>query len=142
MKTSKDAQAVIYKKEAGTVLFLVISRLDKEKNEVHYRLVKGGVEQGENPKETIAREIKEEVGLSHIKIGDIIHHYSYNAGDICHDIDVFLVESIGEQAPSPDSTHEGGFTIKRAEWVDKETALQLLHFEEERGCVLKACSVI
>jgi len=47
MKISKDAQAVICKKDGDAIKFLLLKRFDKELDETHYRLVKGGIENEE-----------------------------------------------------------------------------------------------
>jgi 8-oxo-dGTP pyrophosphatase MutT (NUDIX family) len=142
MKVSKDAQAVIIRRGIHNKLFfLVIKRFDKDKQEDHYRLVKGGVEEGESSKETIQREVFEEVGIKKIDTVEFLSCYEYVGNDIKHEVDVFLL-AVGnaDEKLSPGSSNEGGFIIKDAVWLNKEKAINKLNFTDEKRMIEKAVS--
>lgn len=140
MKISKDAQPVIVKRDLDNNLsFLVIKRFDKDKQEDHYRLVKGGIDAGETAEQAARRESLEEVGLKNILESKELDKYEYTAGDIKHEVEAFILIA-GEESDelSPDSSNEGGFTIKEALWLSRDEALEKLNFEVERKMIDKA----
>lgn len=142
MKISNDAQAVIVKKEiSGESLFLIIKRFDKDKRVDHYRLVKGGVDEGESSEEAAQREVSEEVGIEKADAVEFLDHYEYIGGDVKHEVDVFLliVNSANGKLVT-DSSNEGGFTIKDVVWLDKEDALSKLNFPDEKRMIEKAAN--
>lgn len=142
MKISKDAQAVIAKKGiSGELLFLVIKRFDKDKQVDHYRLVKGGVDEGETSEEAAQREATEEVGIGKADAVEFLDHYEYVGGDVKHEVDVFLLifNDTNEKLVT-DSSNEGGFTIKDAVWLEREGALGKLNFPDEKRMIEKAAT--
>lgn len=136
MKTSNDAQAVIIKRNGDSFLFLVLKRFDKDKKEDHYRLVKGGIKKDENAKLAIQREVLEETGISHIEAVTPLCHYKYVGGDVCHEVDVFIVVSGINNRIRVGSEEEGGFTIKDALWMSGEDAMRKLTFEDEKELII------
>ncbi|MCK5026850.1 MAG: NUDIX domain-containing protein [Candidatus Pacebacteria bacterium] len=142
MKISKDAQAVIYKKDSDVIEFLLLKRFDKDLDETHYRLVKGGIEDGESSKEASVRETKEETGLTNLVAKEKLDQYSYQAGDVQHDVDVFLIENTENEEIKIDSTNEGGFTIEGVEWVSSDEANEYLNFDQEKSSIKKALNII
>jgi len=137
MKVKNDVQAIIIKKEGDDFLFLTIERLDRDTQESEIRFVKGGVEKGEEPEQALRREIKEEVGVTDIQHIEPLCHYSYIAGEVRHEVDVFLVLVDSHEVVSVNSSQEGGYTIKSAQWMTGEETAQKLTFEDERKLVLQ-----
>jgi 8-oxo-dGTP pyrophosphatase MutT (NUDIX family) len=143
MKISKDAQAVIIKKENGNVLFLVIKRFDKDKQEDHYRLVKGGIEEGESAEQAAKREVLEEVGIKKITKSEFLTQYEYVGGEVKHEVEVFiLTPEIDSYNLTINSTNEGGFTIKEAVWMNENDAKDKLNFTDEKKLIEKAVEKI
>ena len=93
MKISNDAQAVIVRRDGDSFLFLILKRFDKDKKEDHYRLVKGGIKRNESAERAIKREVSEETGIYNIETIEPLCHYTYIGGDVCHEVDVFIVLS-------------------------------------------------
>ncbi|MDD5318382.1 MAG: NUDIX hydrolase [Candidatus Pacebacteria bacterium] len=142
MKISKDVQAVVYRKSDVGIFFLLLKRFDRDKGEFHYRLIKGGLERGENSKDAVIREIKEESGLRSLSLNNVLGHYSYKAGDVKHDVEVFLVENTVFEKIKTDSENEGGFTIESAEWLSPEHTLEYLNFDQEKKSIRKTLETI
>ena len=142
MKISKDAQAVVYRKKDEQIEFLLLKRFDKDKNETHYRLIKGGIEDNETPEQTSIRETHEEVGLSKLETKKKLKEYSYQAGDIQHDVEVFLLENTGDEEVKVDSENEGGFTIEDAEWMLPEKAIEHLNFNQEKEAIRESIKIL
>jgi 8-oxo-dGTP pyrophosphatase MutT (NUDIX family) len=140
MKISRDAQAVIVRK-TGTneVSFLLIKRFDKDKQEDHYRLVKGGVEDDETSEEAAKRETFEEVGIKEIDTVELLDSYEYMGGEVKHEVEVYLLTtSSTEDNLKTDSSNEGGFTIKKAVWLNRDEAISKLNFADEKRMLEKA----
>lgn len=138
MKISKDALAVIAKvTETGTCSFLLLKRFDKDKQEDHFRLVKGGVEVDESSAETAEREAAEEVGVKTKKNLGLVDSYQYVVGEIKHEVEVYLLVA-EERGVSLDSSEEGGFTIKDAIWCNEEESIKKLNFAIEKEMIKKA----
>ena len=137
MKISKDAQAVIVRKVGDNVVYLLLKRFDKDKQEEHYRLVKGGVESNETSAQAAEREACEEVGITQLTNLGVIDSYQYTAGEVRHEVEVFLLEALDNKL-SLDSSHEGGFTIKDAVWCEKDEAISKLNFPDEKKMIEKA----
>lgn len=142
MKISKDAQAVVFRKNTDGINFLLLKRYDKEKERTDYRLIKGCVEKEEKPEETVIREIKEESGLENLSLLNKLDKYSYQAGDVLHEVSVFLVENIKNDEIKINSENEGGFTIEGAEWIPSEKVNSYLVFDQEKSSIQKALDLI
>ena len=138
MRISNDAQAAIFRlnKSSNKYEFLVLYRFDKEKNEDHYRLLKGGIKLGETPKRAIVREVEEEVGIKDALIVTDLYQYSYIVGEVLHNVRVFLINAkdVGDNLKI-DSAEEGVFTIKSAKWLNQEKAIEQLNFLEEKKVI-------
>ena len=142
MKINKDAQAVVFKKNANGIEFLLLKRYDKEQDRMDYRLVKGGIENNEKPKETVIREIKEETGLENLLLLNKLNEYSYQVGKVLHKVTVFLVESTKNDEIKVNSENEGGFTIENAGWFSFKKARNLLYFNQEKNAIEIALNLI
>lgn len=138
MKVSNDAQAVIMRRDGDSFLFLILKRFDKDKKEDHYRLVKGGIKRDESAERAIKREVLEETDIHDIETIEPLCHYSYVGGDVCHEVDVFIILSSTSDRIQISSEEEGGFTIKDASWMLGEDAIKKLTFEDERKLIVAA----
>ncbi|MFC1647986.1 bis(5'-nucleosyl)-tetraphosphatase [Nanoarchaeota archaeon] len=97
----------------------------------HWGFPKGGVEPGEEEKETALRELKEETGISEVKFIPGFRHvlrYQYKAGGEYRDKSV--VYFLGEtQAEDVKISHEHqGF-----KWLGFEEALEQITYGEEKN---------
>ncbi len=142
MKISKDAQAVIARKGSNNKLsFLVIKRFDKDKQEDHYRLAKGGVEEGESPEEAAQREAFEEAGIEKAVSVGLLGRYEYLSDNVKHEVEAFLLTvNNTDNNFSLDSSNEGGFIIRDAVWLNKDEAISKLNFTDEKRMIEKAAN--
>lgn len=93
----------------------------------------GHVDHGENPRECLARELIEELGIEP-RIGRLLYVHSFQKSEDTHYIE-FLFEVLnGEEythAPESDPTH--AYEITDTMWVGPESAIALLpaHVQED-----------
>lgn len=142
MKISKDAQSVVYRNINGVIEFLLLKRFDKDKDRSDYRLIKGGIKNNEAPEEAAIREVFEESGLAKIVLKNKLDEYSYQIGDIKHEVEVFLIENTEIEDIKTNSENEGGFIIEKAEWILPEKAISCLVFEQEKKSIQKSLDLI
>lgn len=124
---------------AGAVIF----REDKERKYLilhyesgHWDFAKGNIEKGENEKDTIKREVKEETGIGNIKFINglkekISYFYKHKGKTIFKEVIFYLVETKEEKVKL---SHEHiGY-----EWLNYENSLKRLTFANARKIIKKA----
>lgn len=129
MRIRKTVQAVIFSRDDRNKILLV-KKLDQKKPVYHWRLLKGGIEEGETPEEALKREIAEEVGLKNIRLLGIIYDYTYDFGDTKHVVTTYAVEVNPKEPIVLDTTEVVGCA-----WVDRNEALKLLYWDFEKNAV-------
>jgi 8-oxo-dGTP pyrophosphatase MutT (NUDIX family) len=122
--------SVVFKKQNNETIFLLLHRC------LHWNgweLVKGQLEGNESPEEAAQREVFEETGLKNIRIVKKIDHamrFFDRVQKKESEAFGFLVESLDEKAVSleqnPVKEHDS------FEWVDSDTVLKKLRFENMR----------
>ena len=87
-----------------------------------WELPGGRIEFGENPEETLRREIKEELGFGDLKIGKVVHIWSFvsQVEDSEHQFIVIVYECSSE---SPVIKHNDEY--EEYKWVDQDGVNQL-----------------
>ena len=68
MPREKSAGAIIFRKEAGNIYYLLLHYPSLNRKGGHWEFAKGHIEEGESDEETIRREVEEETGINDIKI--------------------------------------------------------------------------
>ncbi len=130
MRVRKEVQGIIFNEKRNKVL--LIKKLDRKFRNYYWRLVKGGIEEGETEEEALKREIFEEIGLTRIKILKKIHEYEYYfPNDLIHHVSVYAVE--GDSQEKLDLKGDDNSPITESRWVDPEKAEKILEYEEERN---------
>lgn len=133
MKIRPSVQAVIFDRK--TKKLLLIKKVDLIRKGKLWRLVRGGVEEGETEEQALKREVKEEVGLSKVKILDKIYNYEYVWYGRKHIVAVFAVEAnMREKVILQGETKFETAIIGNA-WVTKEDAIKMLYWGDEKKSV-------
>lgn len=130
-----QSQAVLYRVRDGKKEFLLIKKPDlKDVDELVWRLVKGGANEGESLEDCMKREIREEVGLEKVRIGKVLSEYEYEFNNALRKVTVFEVEALnGELIMLSEEEH-----IKDFKWASEEEALSLLKWDREKSALKKA----
>ncbi len=68
MPREKSAGAIIFRREAGSVYYLLLHYPSLNRKGGHWEFPKGHVEEGENEEQTMRREVKEETGITDLKV--------------------------------------------------------------------------
>ena len=131
MKVRNEVQGVIFDKSNGGCVLLVRKR-DRRVRRLHWRLLKGGIDQGETKVEALRREILEETSLKNIKILEQIHNYEFVFKGMCHRVSSFLVNA---DSAEPVKLQES--ELSEYVWADPENAKQLLYWHNEREALRK-----
>jgi len=129
MKIRKEVQGVIFSDNR----VLLIRILDRAKDKYFWRLVKGGVEEGETEEEALRREIQEEVGLKNIKIIKKIYNYEFTFEDTKYPVSTYLVEADANEQVKLGI--DGERPITDYIWVNKDRAIKLLFWPDEKEAV-------
>jgi len=127
MKKRKEVQAVIRSPEG----YLTV-----RKNNGEWRLLKGGVETGEELIEALKREIKEETGIEGVEVYGKAYSYRFKAGGFEHIVSSFLVMT---EETDVDLQEE---ELMDFEWLEKKDLMGRVSFDNEREAVLEAISLI
>jgi 8-oxo-dGTP pyrophosphatase MutT (NUDIX family) len=139
MNTYKEVQAIIYDVKNNKPYFLILHRKLRWKG---WELLKGGIEEKENPRETIKREIFEETRLKNYKIQKTFNKRIIFFGKDKENVKkkakyiiqkVFLVKT----------NMKNKIIINKNEvkehdnykWVDKETAIKMLTFDNAKKLI-------
>jgi len=131
-----SVQAVIYDVEKGKMLLIMIH--DTSMDELVWRLVKGGVIEGETEPEALKREIGEEVGLKDVHVLEKINYYEFEHEDKRHLVSAYLVEADIDEAVTLQSGSEEDTAILDHAWLSPEEALETLYWEHEKNSVRAA----
>jgi len=139
-----EGNLVVKRKSVGLVVF---KRAGKKREYLllhyasgHWDFPKGGVEVGETEEETALRELREETGISRVKIipgfSESIHYFFREGGKLVSKNIVFLLaESFSREVKL--SFEHVGF-----EWLSFQQALERLTFENSKQVLEKAESFL
>ena len=130
MKIRHAVQAVIFSDQEKEIKFLMIRKQDIKMKQELWRLVKGGVEEGETELQALKREIKEEVGLEKINILKKIHEYFFIFNNVRHEVSVYSVEAdISEQVVLG---QDNDFPFTDYKWSNEKETLKDLFWTDEK----------
>lgn len=135
VKRARSAGGVVFRRVDATVEILLLKHEGGK-----WMLPKGTIESGETPEEVARREIKEETGLSNVRVvadlGEERYFFFWRSEDTFYDktVHYFLLEFLeGEQA-APQA--EEGFVA--CEWVSLDEAANRIKYKETREIVRRA----
>lgn len=139
IKQARSAGGVVFHRDGGGPHVLLLKHTSGK-----WMLPKGTIESGETPQEVALREVREETGISHVRVvadlGEERYHFFWRAEDTYYDKTVryFLLEFLGGQEPAPQS--EEGFVA--CEWVSLVEAMERIKYKETREVVRRAQAVL
>lgn len=126
----KKVQAVIYDIENGEPYFLVFHRILNWRG---WELHKGTLEDSETPEKALRREIREETGLTKLKIVKSLGVSFYFNRKRCKVVDVFLVRASMNNkvdlSKNPCKEHDGYL------WVNRNAAIRKLTWSNAKKIV-------
>jgi 8-oxo-dGTP pyrophosphatase MutT (NUDIX family) len=137
MAIERSAGGVVFRKENGTIFYLLLHYPSSSKAKKDYwGFPKGHIEKGETLEETVKREIKEETGLEDIEFIDgfketIKYFFNFQGKKTLKFVTLFLLET-QEQEVKISSEHIG------YQWLPYEKALEFLSFEKDKDILKKA----
>jgi 8-oxo-dGTP pyrophosphatase MutT (NUDIX family) len=130
-----SAGGVVYRWDNGKSLFLLLA---SNKRGV-WCLPKGLIEEGEDEVTTAMREVREETGVSrvklHGKLGTIKYQFGFRGKTFDKTVHFFLFET--DQADAKVGTEHDAM-----EWMTHEKALETLSYPNEKEMLTKAWNVI
>jgi 8-oxo-dGTP pyrophosphatase MutT (NUDIX family) len=139
VKQARSAGGVVFRRgERGVEILLLKHQGGK------WMLPKGTIEPGETPEDVALREVREETGLSNVRVvGDLgqeRYTFFWRTEDAFYDKTVryFLLEFLGGEDVRPQ--REEGFIA--ADWVAVNDALSRIKYKETREIVRRAQAVL
>jgi len=127
LRVRHEVQAVIFDEADGIKRVLVLKKTDFSAKRYRWRLLKGGVHDGETETEALQREVFEETGLKNINILSKVHSYEFVFKDVRHVVSSYLVRASSKEPIKLQKTE-----VADCLWTTKENALQLLYWNNER----------
>jgi ADP-ribose pyrophosphatase YjhB (NUDIX family) len=126
-------QAVIYDKDNEK--FLIIGKKHEVSGNIIWRLVKGGIEDGETDSEALHREILEEVGLRDISVHDKVHFYEFHYLDMRHLVASYFVEATMKERVVLQGESEDESPIVKYAWLNYGDTLGRLFWRNEKQAI-------
>lgn len=135
VKQARSAGGVVFRRDSGVPEVLLLKHSSGK-----WMLPKGTIEAGETPQEVALREVREETGLSNVRVvadlGEERYFFFWRSEGTYYDKTVryFLLEFLGGQELAPQA--EEGFVA--CEWVRVDEAMQRIKYKETREVVRRA----
>ena len=131
MPFEHSAGAVIFRKENGQIMFLLLHY-----EEGHWGCAKGHTEKGETIEQTARREIQEETGITDIRFIDgfkeLNQYFFMSKGERINKTVTFLLAETASKEITISDEHTG------FEWLPYEAALKRITFKAEKEMFKKA----
>jgi len=135
MTITKKVRAIIYDIKDGEPYFLILHRILRWDG---WEILKETIEPGENFEQTLKRGIKEETGLENFEIiKDLNKTEKWEKDGAEYEIvATFLVKADMDEKISlkQEVVEHDGY-----EWVDKETAISKLTYQETKELIKQSC---
>ncbi len=130
MTVRKEVQAVIFDEVDKIKKVLLLKKADYSTRRYRWRLLKGGVHDGETETEALEREVLEETGLRKIKIMSNVHAYEFIFRGVKHVVFSYLVKADSSEPITLQKSEVAGYM-----WTTSKEALQMLHWNNERDAL-------
>lgn len=122
----REVQAVIFDDADSDKKVLILKKTDYSERRFRWRLLKGGLHDGETETEGLQREILEETGLRKIQIIEKILAYEFFFKNVRHTVSSYLVRADSKETVKLQKSEVAGYV-----WTTKEEALKMLHWSNE-----------
>ena len=122
----REVQAVIFDDADNEKKVLILKKTDYSARRYRWRLLKGGLNDGESETEGLQREILEETGLRKIQIMDRILSYEFFFKNVRHTVSSYLVKADSKEPVKLQKSEVADYV-----WTTKEEALKMLHWSNE-----------
>ena len=135
VKRARSAGGVVFRRDGGRPAILILKHESGK-----WMLPKGTIEPGETPEGVALREVREETGISRVRVvadlGEERYYFFWRSEDTYYDKTVryYLLEFLGGEEAAPQS--EEGFVA--CEWVGLDEALERIKYKETREVVRRA----
>lgn len=135
VKRAQSAGGVVFRLDDGAAAILLLKHESGK-----WMLPKGTIEHGETPEEVALREVREETGISRVRVvadlGEERYYFFWRSEDAFYDKTVryFLLEFLGGEDAAPQA--EEGFVA--TEWVPLGMAMERIKYKETRDVVRRA----
>jgi 8-oxo-dGTP pyrophosphatase MutT (NUDIX family) len=122
----REVQAVIFDDSDGEKKVLILKKTDYSERRYRWRLLKGGLNNGETETEGLQREILEETGLRKIQVLDRVLSYEFFFKNVRHTVSSYLVRADSKEPIKLQKSEVADYA-----WTTKEEALKMLHWSNE-----------
>jgi 8-oxo-dGTP pyrophosphatase MutT (NUDIX family) len=122
----REVQAVIFDDADNEKKVLILKKTDYSARRYRWRLLKGGLNDGESETEGLQREILEETGLRKIQILDRILSYEFFFKNVRHTVSSYLVKADSKEPVKLQKSEVADYV-----WTTKEEALKMLYWNNE-----------
>lgn len=126
MIVRREVQAVIFDDANNEKKVLILKKTDYSAQHYRWRLLKGGLHDGESETEGLQREILEETGLSKIQVLDKVLSYEFSFRNVRHTVSSYLVRADSKETVKLQKSEVADYV-----WTTKEEALKMLHWSNE-----------
>jgi ADP-ribose pyrophosphatase YjhB (NUDIX family) len=120
------AGGIVWRRDAKTKVLEILLVQDAKDR---WTIPKGHIEEGENPRETAEREIKEETGIKEMKmmswLGKINFRYRRQNSLVLINMQVYLVQALGNTNRLKKEEWMNGI-----QWMPANKALELIEYED------------
>ena len=130
LRVRREVQAVIFDEADHTKWVLILKKIDFSAKRYRWRLLKGGVNEGETETEAMQREILEETGLKNVKILSKLHSYEFIFRRVKHVVSSYLVKADLKERIKLQKSE-----VADCLWTTKKNALEMLHWSNERDAL-------
>lgn len=122
----REVQAVIFDDTDSEKKVLILKKTDYSERRYRWRLLKGGLNDGETETEGLQREILEETGLKKIQVLDRVLSYEFFFKNVRHTVSSYLVKADSKEPVKLQKSEVADYV-----WTTKEEALKMLHWSNE-----------
>ena len=130
LRVRREVQAVIFGEVNSGKHVLILKKKDFSAKHYRWRLLKGGVNEGETEIEALQREIFEEAGLKNLKVLDRINSYQFVFKNVRHVVSSYLVKADYKEPIRLQKSEVDDYI-----WTSKEKALRMLHWDNEKDAL-------